>query len=144
MKRKKCAAPPQASSIAGVPFQPMLLVAALRRIAQGVWGLGTPALGLENQNVRSARDLEGGPYHFWQGDLFTPLTPGVLFDLVVSNPPYIAQSEFAGLAPGLAGLYQINVQVPTSGLVAGDTVYIEFVTDAADVNQIQIPYGQAQ
>jgi uncharacterized protein (TIGR03437 family) len=49
--------------------------------------------------------------------------------------------EFAGLAPNLAGLYQINVQVPTSGLAAGDNVYIEFRTDAADVNQIQIPFG---
>jgi uncharacterized protein (TIGR03437 family) len=48
---------------------------------------------------------------------------------------------FAGLAPTLAGLYQINVQVPTSGLGAGDNVYIEFVTDAADINQIQIPFG---
>ena len=44
------------------------------------------------------------------------------------------------IAPGLAGLYQINVQVPT-GLGAGDNVYVELVTDFADVNQIQIPYG---
>ena len=50
---------------------------------------------------------------------------------------------YAGLAPTLAGLYQINVQVPTTGLAAGDTVYVEFATDAADVNQIQIPYGSA-
>lgn len=49
--------------------------------------------------------------------------------------------EYAGLAPGLAGLYQINVQVPTSGLASGDDIYIEFITDSADVNQIQIPYG---
>jgi uncharacterized protein (TIGR03437 family) len=49
--------------------------------------------------------------------------------------------QFAGLVPTLAGLYQINVQVPTSGLAAGDNVYVEFVTDAADVNQIQIPFG---
>jgi uncharacterized protein (TIGR03437 family) len=49
--------------------------------------------------------------------------------------------QFAGLVPTLAGLYQINVQVPTSGLGAGDNVYVEFITDAADVNQIQIPYG---
>ncbi len=49
--------------------------------------------------------------------------------------------QFAGLAPTFAGLYQINVVVPSSGLVAGDAVYVEFVTDAADINQIQIPFG---
>jgi uncharacterized protein (TIGR03437 family) len=49
--------------------------------------------------------------------------------------------QFAGLAPSLAGLYQINVQVPTGVLGSGDNVYVEFVTDFADVNQIQIPYG---
>ena len=36
---------------------------------------------------------------FLQGDLLAPLPPGGLFDVVVSNPPYIAQSEFAELAP---------------------------------------------
>jgi release factor glutamine methyltransferase len=35
---------------------------------------------------------------FLQGDLFAPVPSGT-FDLVVSNPPYIAQHEFAGLAP---------------------------------------------
>lgn len=49
--------------------------------------------------------------------------------------------QFAGLAPTLAGLYQINVKVPTAGLAPGDNVYVEFVTDAADINQIQIPFG---
>ncbi len=58
----------------------------------------------------------------------------------VGNPGAI---QYAGLAPGLAGLYQLNVQVPTGGLASGDNVYIEFVTDAADVNQIQIPYGSS-
>ncbi len=48
---------------------------------------------------------------------------------------------FAGLVPSLAGLYQINVQLPSTGLVAGDNVYVEIITDAADVNEIQIPYG---
>jgi uncharacterized protein (TIGR03437 family) len=53
----------------------------------------------------------------------------------------VGNIQYAGLVPTLAGLYQINVQVPTSGLGDGDTVYVEFITDAADVNEIQIPYG---
>ncbi len=51
--------------------------------------------------------------------------------------------QYAGLAPTLAGLYQLNVQVPTNGLASGDDVYVEFVTDAAAVNQIVIPYGSS-
>ncbi len=35
---------------------------------------------------------------FLQGDLFGPVAPGSAFDVVVSNPPYIAQSEFAELS----------------------------------------------
>jgi uncharacterized protein (TIGR03437 family) len=51
--------------------------------------------------------------------------------------------QYAGLAPTLAGLYQFNVQIPTDGLGDGDDVYVEFVTDAAAVNQIVIPYGSS-
>ncbi len=58
----------------------------------------------------------------------------------VGNPGTIL---YAGLVPEVAGLYQINVQVPSGVLGAGDDVYVEFVTDAADVNQIQIPYGSS-
>jgi uncharacterized protein (TIGR03437 family) len=49
--------------------------------------------------------------------------------------------QFAGLTPGLAGLYQINVQVPAGVLGSGDDVELEFLTESADVNQIYIPYG---
>jgi len=80
-----------------------------------------------------------------QSDLFGAGSLGVFFndygpDGSLGNAGNI---QFAGLAPQLAGLYQINVQVPTSGLAAGDNVYVEFATDAAQVNQIQIPYGSA-
>jgi release factor glutamine methyltransferase len=36
---------------------------------------------------------------FLQGDLFAPIPPGSSFDLVVSNPPYIAPAEFESLSP---------------------------------------------
>jgi uncharacterized protein (TIGR03437 family) len=100
-------------------------------------GLGTvtPAIGdgaLGPSNTLSISDL------FNAGNLtvfFNDYGP-------IGSVGNVGNIQFAGLAPGLAGLYQINVQVPTSGLALGDNVYIEFVTDAADVNQIQIPYGE--
>jgi release factor glutamine methyltransferase len=36
---------------------------------------------------------------YLQGDLFAPVPAGSAFDLIVSNPPYIAHGEFAELAP---------------------------------------------
>lgn len=47
---------------------------------------------------------------------------------------------YAGLAPGLAGLYQVNVQVP-AGVGPGD-VYLEIAADGVDVNQVTIPIGK--
>lgn len=35
--------------------------------------------------------------HFRQGDLYAPLSPEEQFDFIVSNPPYIPQSEMAEL-----------------------------------------------
>jgi uncharacterized protein (TIGR03437 family) len=49
--------------------------------------------------------------------------------------------SYAGLAPTLSGLYQVNVKVPDTGLTAGDNVYVRIVTDAAVNSQIQIPFG---
>ena len=67
---------------------------------------------------------------------FNDYGPGGL----VANPGNV---QFAGLAPTLTGLYQLNVEVPAIGISNGDNVYVEFVTDAADVNQVQIPFGAA-
>jgi hypothetical protein len=84
--KRRCASPPIQSSIAGVPYQPMLLVAALRRIAQGIWGLGNPIFGLNMQQVGSARDKQGGPYQFFQADLFTPGTGNFAVDPTHETP----------------------------------------------------------
>jgi uncharacterized protein (TIGR03437 family) len=46
----------------------------------------------------------------------------------------------AGLTVGLAGLYEVTVQVP-AGLSAGGVVYIEIRSEGADVNEILVPIG---
>ena len=73
-------------------------------------------------------------------DLFNSGNLKVNFNDYGSDAFLAGKVTFAGLTPTVGGLYQINVQVP-SGLTAGDNVYVEIVTDAADINEIQIPYG---
>lgn len=75
-------------------------------------------------------------------DLFSAGNLAVFFnDYTADSVGNQGNIAYAGLVPTLAGLYQLNVQVPTSGLGSGDDVYVEFVTDMADVNQIEIPFG---
>ncbi len=52
-----------------------------------------------------------------------------------------ANVTYAGLAPGLAGLYQVNLQVPAS--VGPGDVYLEVAAGSADVNQVTIPVTTA-
>ncbi|HSQ55202.1 MAG TPA: peptide chain release factor N(5)-glutamine methyltransferase, partial [Gemmata sp.] len=54
---------------------------------------------LEVAKRNAARHGVADRITFLQGDLFAPLAAGAAFDLVVSNPPYIAHNEFADLQP---------------------------------------------
>lgn len=61
----------------------------------------------------------------------------VLFNDYINNvTAQQATVSYAGLYPGLAGLYQMNVQIPTT--VGPGDVYIEVVTDAANVEQVTV------
>jgi len=61
----------------------------------------------------------------------------VLFNDYINNSVgQQATVSFAGLYPNFAGLYQMNVQVPTN--VGPGEVYIEVITDAADVEQVTV------
>lgn len=50
---------------------------------------------------------------FRQGDLFGALPAEASFDLIVSNPPYVADAEYESLAP------EIRLHEPASALLAG-------------------------
>ena len=100
-------------------------------------GLGTVSPAITDGAVGPSSPLS------WS-DVYNAGYLSVLFDdynTFACDSGCAANIQYAGLVPTEAGLYQINVQVPTSGLGAGDSVYIEFITDAADVNEVQVPYG---
>lgn len=59
--------------------------------------LSPDALVLARENA--AKNSVAGQIEFLQGDGFAALATGAQFDLIVSNPPYIASAEIATLAP---------------------------------------------
>ena len=59
--------------------------------------LSPEALGLARANAE-ALGL-GGAVRFLEGDLCAPLAGSPLLDLIVSNPPYVAETDREGLAP---------------------------------------------
>lgn len=56
---------------------------------------------LEVARKNAAKHGSEGRIEFLQGDLFEPLPADAKFDLIVSNPPYIAETEFTSLSPGV-------------------------------------------
>lgn len=70
------------------------------------------ALDLARENAAAHAVAER--IRFIQGDLFAPCQSGEQFDLVASNPPYVAQSEFETLSP------DVRCHEPRHALVAGE------------------------
>jgi len=57
------------------------------------------ALALARRNAE--RHDVTGRVRFLQGDLFAPLEPGSRFDVIVTNPPYVATDDTEHLEPGV-------------------------------------------
>ena len=70
---------------------------------------------------------------FAAGDLFEPVR-GEEFDLVVSNPPYLARAEAAGLPPELA-------HEPEAALFAGDDGFAVLAPLVDQVGEVLAPGG---
>lgn len=73
---------------------------------------------------------------FLQGDLFAALPPGATFDLIASNPPYIAQAEFAGLSP------DVRDHEPRVALEGGTDGLLFYRRIALEVGQYLAPGGR--
>jgi release factor glutamine methyltransferase len=59
--------------------------------------LSTEALALASENAAASGVAHRIRFH--HGDAFAAVPAGTMFDLIVSNPPYIATAEISGLQP---------------------------------------------
>jgi uncharacterized protein (TIGR03437 family) len=106
-------------------------------------GLGTVTPAIADGSVGPSNPLS-------TADCWTNGSMSVVFNDYGPGAPsesdVLGAIQFAGLAPGLAGLYQVNVLVPTKGLMLGDLVEIELQINherfqPVDIRQVYIPYG---
>jgi release factor glutamine methyltransferase len=72
---------------------------------------------------------------FLAGDLFAPLPAGAVFDLIVSNPPYITPGELAALAP------EVRDHEPRVALDGGPDGLAFYRRIAADAGRYLKPGG---
>jgi len=66
---------------------------------------------------------------FLQGDIFAPLKKGDVFDVIVSNPPYIPSKDIDGLEPQVK---DYEPRVALDGSCDGLRFYRRLVTDAVE------------
>lgn len=69
------------------------------------------ALAIARKNAE--RNKVADRIEFFEGDLFAPLAPSARFDVIVSNPPYVADGEMDSLPA------DIRLHEPASALRAG-------------------------
>jgi release factor glutamine methyltransferase len=91
---------------------------------------------LEVARRNGARNAVADRVTFLLGDLFAPVPAGVAFDLVVSNPPYIAHHEFAGLQP------EVRDHEPRGALDGGADGLAYYRRIAAAVGRFLKPGGR--
>ena len=91
------------------------------------------ALDVANRNAQKHR--LAGRVHFQQGDLFSAVPAGSLFDAIVCNPPYVTPGELATLAP------DVREHEPRLALDGGPDGLAFYRRIATDVEKFLLPGG---
>lgn len=71
---------------------------AAERPMSSVWATDLSKDACDVARINAEKHGVGARVTVREGDLFSPLPPGTLFDVIVSNPPYIASEEIGTLS----------------------------------------------
>ncbi|MBW1798235.1 MAG: peptide chain release factor N(5)-glutamine methyltransferase [Deltaproteobacteria bacterium] len=108
-----------------------LAVSLAKEVPNGqIWATDKSQDALELARLNAERHGVSDRIEFKEGDLWEPLMNlGIKFDIILSNPPYVASEEYNDLPP------EVRDYEPRSALDGGDggTYYIErIITEAPD------------
>lgn len=93
------------------------LTIAAERAQSSVWATDLSKDACDIARANAEKLNLGSRVTIREGDLFAPIPEGVKFDVVVSNPPYIATSELKGLMPEVQAEPKLALDGGPDGLV---------------------------
>ena len=101
------------------------------------------ALALARQNAE--QNEVGGRIEFLQSDGFAALSPGSVFDLIISNPPYIPSAEIETLQPEVRDFDpRVALEGGTDGLDFYRRLAAEAPTFIRQNGRIMLEFGDGQ
>lgn len=89
------------------------ITTAVNNPAANITAVDISLAALEIARANAAQHSVSDRVTFFDGDLFAPLDPGEPFDIIASNPPYIAEHEWESLQP------DVRQHEPRLALVSG-------------------------
>jgi release factor glutamine methyltransferase len=121
-----------------------IAVAAKCRLAKVVaTDLSPEALAMAKENAD--KNNVAGQIEFFQGDGFTVLPADSLFDLIISNPPYIPTAEIAALQPEVRDFDpRLALDGGTDGLVFYRTLAHQAKLFLKSGGKIMLEFGDGQ
>jgi release factor glutamine methyltransferase len=90
------------------------MASELKHCAVLALDISEEALEIAHENARAMEVTD--KIEFRQSNLFSAVRPGELFDLILSNPPYIREVDYAGLMPEVKADPKIAMTAGADGL----------------------------
>jgi len=143
LKKQKIAIPRILDLGVGSGVIAVTLAAELKDVAIVALDISEEALEVARRNAGDHDSLE--KIEFRRSDFFSALTNGERFDLIVSNPPYIREPDYAALPPEVKADPKIALTAGEDGLAAIRLILREapnYLTDNGRI-MFEIGFGQS-
>jgi release factor glutamine methyltransferase len=142
IRKKKAAIPRILDLGVGSGVIAVTIAAELKDVALVALDISEEALDVARRNADDHDCIE--KIEFRKSDFFSAMTSDERFDLIVSNPPYIREPDYAGLPPEVKADPKIALTAGEDGLSAIRAILSEAPKYLADNGRIMFEIGFGQ